>query len=266
MCWTDERHSRSDRKMERSSGRTQVVSVLPRTVGIDGEAIEFEGKMFPDFRHCIFFKRSKKTWRERTFNPKSSRTGSSSCQCSMTLIRQKERMMRICIFNVEKFKNYTMKFSQGHWTFLGPVSEEKWYGSSSYDQKGKQNSAVNKMVQRFKETGHSVFKSISALSRGILKKKKGGDTINLNGDSPNTELLFHTIHSVNQLSIYGAVANWCQQFGLTQDEKGRANLSVDKKMLTSIPPGELQLLVSPPTMAPGNGMREKHFELRNSAQ
>ena len=47
-----------------------------------------------DFRHGLLFKRSKKTWWERTFNPKSSRTGSSSCECSTTLIGRKERMMR----------------------------------------------------------------------------------------------------------------------------------------------------------------------------
>ena len=61
------------------------------------------------------------------------------------------------------------------------------------------------MVQRFKETGHLVFKSISALSRGILKQKKGETSIHFKGDSMNTELLFQTIHSVNQLSVYGAV-------------------------------------------------------------
>ena len=43
----------------------------------------------------------------------------------------------------------------------------------------------------------------------------------------NTELLFQTIHSVNQLSIYGAVANWCHQFGLTEEENGRTCLHVD---------------------------------------
>ena len=75
------------------------------------------------------------------------------------------------------------------------------------------------MVQRFKETGHPLLKSISALSRGILKNK-GKDTTLFNSDCTNTELLFQTIHSVNQLSIYGAVANWCQQFGMTEEEKG----------------------------------------------
>ena len=29
-----------------------------------------------------------------------------------------------CISNAEKVNNYAMRFSQGHWTFLGPGSEE----------------------------------------------------------------------------------------------------------------------------------------------
>ena len=112
-----------------------------------------------------------------------------------------------------------------------------------------------------------MFKGISALSRGILKTKKGKNTTHFNGDSTNTELLFQTVHSVNQLSIYGAAANWCKQFGLAEEEKGRDILSADKKMLTSIPPEEVQLLVSLPTMALGNGMRENivRFETLSSS-
>ena len=70
-----------------------------------------------------------------------------------------------------------MKFSQEHWTYLGPGSEEKWYGNTSYAQKGEGNSTANNMVQRYQETGHHVFKSISALSRRILKQKRGKSTI-----------------------------------------------------------------------------------------
>ena len=57
------------------------------------------------------------------------------------------------------------------------------------------------MVQRFKETGRPVFTSASALSRGILRRLKGKETIHFNADASNTELLFRIIHSVNQLSI-----------------------------------------------------------------
>ena len=95
----------------------------------------------------------------------------------------------ICVSNAEKVKKYAMRFSQRDWTFLRPGSEEKRYGDS-HDQEGQWSCTANKMVQRFKEIGHLVFNSISALSRGILKQRKGRCTIHFNGDSINTELLF----------------------------------------------------------------------------
>ena len=98
-----------------------------------------------------------------------------------------------------------------------------------------------KMVQRFKETGHPVFKSISALSRGILMQKKGKTSIHFNVDSMNTQFLFQTIHSVNQFSFYGAVANWCHQFGSTEEGKGRTTTAVDNKILTKLKTEEVQL-------------------------
>ena len=50
-------------------------------------------------------------------------------------------------------------------------------------------------MERFKDTGHPVFKTISALSRGILKKKNGKETIQLNADASNTELLLRGVNS-----------------------------------------------------------------------
>ena len=38
------------------------------------------------------------------------------------------------ISNAEEVRNYAMKYLQGHWTFLGPGSDEKWHGDS-HDQK-----------------------------------------------------------------------------------------------------------------------------------
>ena len=102
------------------------------------------------------------------------------------------------------------------------------------------------MVERFKDTGHPVFRSIGAFSCEILKKKNGRDTIHFNTDASNTELLFRIIHSVNQLSIYGAVSNWCEQFGRTEEEKGQEKQkeSVTKDVLTCVKSQEVKLLVS----------------------
>ena len=96
---------------------------------------------------------------------------------------------------------------------------------------------------------------MSILSLGILKQKKGRTSIHFNGDSMSTELLFQTVHSVNQLTVYGAVANWCYQFALTEEEKGQVGIIVENKMLSMVEPDEVEMLVSPPTQTPGNRMQ-----------
>ena len=170
-----------------------------------------------------------------TSNLKNSQTRSSSCQCSMTSIGQEEVMMEFVFRIQKKVTEYAKRFSRGHWTFLGPGDEKKWYGTLPCTFEGKWNFTATRMVERFNDTGHPVFKSIRALSRGILKKKNGRDTIHFNADASNTELLFRMIHSVNQLSIYGAVTKWCKQFGLTEEEKGkeRQKESVTKHVLST---------------------------------
>ena len=136
---------------------------------------------------------------------------------------------------------------------LGRGLEKKWYATLSYTPEGKWDSG-------FKGTGHPVLKSISALRRGILKKKNGRDTIHFNADASNTELTFRNIHSVSQLSIHGAVANWCEQFGLTEEEAGkeRQKESVIKGVLTSVKSQEVKLLVSRPKRVSGSSLREKN--------
>ena len=69
-----------------------------------------------DFRHYLFFARFNGTWRQRTSSRKTSRTGSSSCQC-VNDIEWKTNDEENCISKAEKIKNYAMRFLQGHWTF-----------------------------------------------------------------------------------------------------------------------------------------------------
>ena len=92
------------------------------------------------------------------------------------------------------------------------------------------------MFKRFEESGHPVFKSISALRRGLLKRKNDRDTIHFKADASNTEPLLLIIHSVNQHSIFGAVSNWCEQFGWTEEKKGQEiqQESVTQCVLTSV--------------------------------
>ena len=64
----------------------------------------------------------------------------------------------------------------------------------------------------FSESGHPVFRGSSALERGDLKSKgKGKLSIHFCGDDYTAELVLRTIISVNVLSIYGAVADMCDE-------------------------------------------------------
>ena len=106
----------------------------------------------------------------------------------------------LCISDSEQVKKYAKRFSRGHWNVQGPGDEEKWYGTLSFSPEGKRDFTATQMVKRFEESGHRLFKSIRALSRGILKRKNNRDTIHFN-----------------------AGARWCEEFGQRPNERERAD-------------------------------------------
>ena len=125
-------------------------------------------------------------------------------------------------------------------------------------KKGNGSCTADKIVQRFKETGHPVSKGVSALSRGVLKQKKGKTPIHVNGDSVNAELFFQTVQfcksaqcprSRSELELSNSVLQ-----NMKRDEH---STTVVNKILTKLKPEEVQLLVSPPKRATGNRMSER---------
>ena len=79
---------------------------------------------------------------------------------------------------------------------------------------------------KFGERGHPVFCPTSPLSRGTLKNKGGGKlSIHFSADGETIETVFRTIISVNQLSIYGAVSDLCEEYKVCQVRTGRLVLT-----------------------------------------
>ena len=69
------------------------------------------------------------------------------------------------------------------------------------------------MMITFSESGHPVFRSTSALSRGVFKSKGGGQlSIHFCADEGTIETVSRTIISVNQLSIYATVSDLCEEY------------------------------------------------------
>ena len=74
----------------------------------------------------------------------------------------------------------------------------------------------------FAESTHPVFRSAGPLSRGVLKSKGGAKlSIHHCADQGTIETVFRTIISVNQLSLYGAVADMCEECDSCHDRTGR---------------------------------------------
>ena len=78
-----------------------------------------------------------------------------------------------------------------------------------------------KMMVTLAESGHPVFRATSPLSRGVQKSKGGGKlSIPCCADQETIKTVFRTITSVNQLSLYGAVAEVCEVYESYHDRTG----------------------------------------------
>ena len=107
---------------------------------------------------------------------------------------------------------YARRFTQGHWSLLEARSDRKWYGTHAHKPDGEWEKTADGMMLNFAESGHPVFRATSALERGELKSKgKGKKAFHFNGSDETTELILRTLVSVNQLSMYGAVADLCKE-------------------------------------------------------
>ena len=117
-----------------------------------------------------------------------------------------------CLKNAEFVKTFAKIFGIGQWSFIGPGSEKMWYLSDNSPQ-GEWDHVAEDMLLKFAESGHPIFCATTPLSRGQLKRKgKGKVSIHFSDDPDTVDTIYRIILSVNQLSIYGAVAAICDEY------------------------------------------------------
>ena len=125
-----------------------------------------------------------------------------------------------CLRNAESVKIFARRFGIGQWSFIGPGSEKKWYSSENSPQ-GAWDNIAEQMLLEFAESGHPIFRATTPLSRGSLKSKgRGKLSIHFAADQDTIDTIYLIILSVNQLSVYGAVAAVCEEFEDHQDRTG----------------------------------------------
>ena len=91
---------------------------------------------------------------------------------------------------------------------------------------------AEQMLLEFAESGHPTFRATTPLSRGILKSKgRGKLSIHFAADADTIDTIYRIILSVNQLSVYGAVAAVCEEFESHQDRSGEPDILMGQSIV-----------------------------------
>ena len=86
----------------------------------------------------------------------------------------------------------------------------------------------------FEESGHPIFRATTPLSRSKLKSKGHGKlSIHFAADQETSETLFRMIVFANQLSLYGAVANMCEEYESLHDRSGQPDVVMGQSIVLS---------------------------------
>ena len=168
------------------------------------------GMFSQDLRHWRSSKLSRKTCNVETFEPEKFEDRITFMSMFNDIEWTQRGNSEKFISNSELVKSYAKRFSRGHWTFLGPGDEKKWYGSVIRLKE-------NEILPPHRWWNDSKKQVIQYSRASILKRKSNWDTVHFSADASNTELFFRTILSANHFSIYGAVSSWFEEFVLETD-------------------------------------------------
>ena len=136
-----------------------------------------------------------------------------------------------CLKNANIVKTFAGRFGIGQWSFIGLGSEKKWYSSENSPQ-GAWDNIAEQMLLEFAESGHPIFRATTPLSRGELKSKgRGKLSIHFTADQDTVDTIYRIMLSVNQLSVYGAVAAICEEFEDHQDRTGEPVILVGQSIV-----------------------------------
>ena len=118
-----------------------------------------------------------------------------------------------CLAHARLVSLYARRFGKGQWSFIGFGSEKKWYSISEDSPQGIWDKIAERMLLEFVESGCPIFRATTPLSRGQSKSKGHGKlSIHYAADQKTIETIFRIIVSANQLSLYGAAANMCEEY------------------------------------------------------
>ena len=199
--------------------------------GVNGESTEFEWNIFPGFTTLQLCGKINDLLSDLG-QPPETFTGRILFMSMFNDIScDRKGSKDECLKNADIVKTFAGRFGIGQWSFIGPGSEKKWYPSENSPQ-GAWDHIAEDMLLEFAESGHPTFRATTSLSRGQLKSKGHGKlSIHFAADEHTKDTMFRIILSVNQLSIYGAMAAICEEFENHQDGSGEPEILMGQSIV-----------------------------------
>ena len=199
--------------------------------GISGESTEFEWNIFPGFTTLQLCDKIIDLLSSLGQTPETFKGRILFMSMFNDISCDRKENKDECLKNAESVKVLARRFGIGQWSFIGPGSEKKWYSSENSPQ-GAWDDIAEQMLLEFAESGHPTFRATTPLSRGILKSKGHGKlSIHFAADVDTVDTIYRIILSVNQLSVYGAVAAVCEEFESHQDRSGEPEILMGQSIV-----------------------------------
>ena len=198
---------------------------------INGESTEFEWNIFPGFTTVQLCDKINDLLSDLGQTPETVTGRILFMSMFNDISCDRKGNKDECLANAGVVKVLARRFGVGQWPFIGPGSEKKWYSAENSPQ-GAWDNIAEEMLLEFAESGHPTFRATTPLSRGQLKSKgRGKLSIHFAADDFTIDTIFRIILSVNQLSIYGAVAALCEEFDSHQDGSGEPEILMGQSIV-----------------------------------
>ena len=144
--------------------------------GINGEPTEFEWNIFPGFTTLQLCGKINDLLSDVGETPETFTGRILFMSMFNDISCDRKGIKEECLANAGVVKVLARKFGVGQWSFIGPGSEKKSYSAENSPQ-GAWDNIAEEMLLEFAESGHPAFRATTPLSRGILKSKGHGKTV-----------------------------------------------------------------------------------------
>ena len=139
---------------------------------IDGMPTEFEWKIFPGITTLGFFEKIQSLTRDPQCKPEHFKDKIIFMSMYKDIAWREKGSTERFEYNPQTVSEKARKFPRGHWSFLEPGSEKKWYGTYTDKPDGSWDRMAQEMMLNFSDSEHPMFRAFSAFERGVMKQRR----------------------------------------------------------------------------------------------